>query len=57
MNGRKKVQSSRFDVSLAFANLFDETDQQIIDTSRQDLLEYCKLDTLMMMEYIKVSNK
>jgi len=57
MNGRKKVQSSRFDVSLAFANLLDETDQQIIDTTRPDLLEYCKLDTLMMMEYIKVSNK
>ena len=42
------------DASLAFANLLDEKNQQVIDTTRQNLLEYCKLDTLAMVEILKV---
>lgn len=43
--------------SLAFANLLNETDQQLVDKTRQNLLEYCKLDTLAMVEILKVLEK
>ena len=43
--------------SLAFANLLNETDQQQIDKTRKNLLEYCKLDTLAMVEILKVLEK
>jgi len=41
------------DASLAFENLLNETDQKVIDSTRKNLLEYCKLDTLAMVEIIK----
>ncbi|OQX77350.1 MAG: hypothetical protein B6D64_08410 [Bacteroidetes bacterium 4484_276] len=43
--------------SPAFADLIDETDEQKIDTIRQNLLEYCKLDTLAMVEILRVLGK
>jgi len=43
--------------SLAFENLLHETNQQIIDKIRKNLLDYCKLDTLAMVEILKVLEK
>jgi hypothetical protein len=43
--------------SLAFERLCEETDESVITKIRQDLLEYCKLDTLAMVEILKVSQK
>ena len=43
--------------SLAYANLLDEKDQQLIGKTWQNLLEYCKLDTLAMVELLKVLEK
>ena len=40
------------DASLAFENLIFETDQQSIAKTRQNLLDYCKLDTLAMVKII-----
>ncbi|MBI9037607.1 MAG: DUF2779 domain-containing protein [Bacteroidales bacterium] len=40
--------------SLAFANMLNETDQQQINKTRKNLLEYCKLDTLAMVEILRV---
>jgi len=45
------------DASLAFANLLDEKDQQVIDKTRHNLLEYCKLDTIAMVEVLMVMEK
>ena len=42
------------DASLAFIQLLHETDPIIIDQTRQNLLEYCKLDTLAMVEILNV---
>ena len=38
------------DASLAFENLYNKTNQNNINQVRKDLLEYCKLDTLAMVE-------
>uniref|UniRef100_UPI003217689E DUF2779 domain-containing protein n=1 Tax=uncultured Draconibacterium sp. TaxID=1573823 RepID=UPI003217689E len=43
--------------SLAFERLYSETDESIISKTRQDLLEYCKLDSLAMVEILKVLQK
>jgi hypothetical protein len=40
--------------SLAFERLYSETDENIIREVRKDLLAYCKLDTLAMVEILKV---
>ncbi len=40
--------------SLAFERLYFETDENVIQKIRKDLLEYCKLDTLAMEEILKV---
>ena len=40
--------------SMAFATLYDETDKTKIEQTRKDLLEYCKLDTLAMVEILNV---
>ena len=40
--------------SMSYENLYYETDQTIIDKTKQDLLEYCGLDTLAMVEILKV---
>jgi hypothetical protein len=40
--------------SHAYMSLFSETDRQKIDETRENLLEYCKLDTLAMVEILKV---
>jgi hypothetical protein len=40
--------------SHAFMSLFSETDPEKILTTRENLLEYCKLDTLAMAEILKV---
>ena len=42
------------DASLAFDSLYNETDQLKINQVRNDLLEYCGLDTFAMVEIIKV---
>jgi len=42
------------DASVAFANLLLETDPQTINKTRENLLEYCKLDTLAMVEILNV---
>jgi len=36
--------------SMSYENLYYETNQTIIDKTKQDLLEYCGLDTLAMVE-------
>lgn len=40
--------------SMAFTSLITETDPEKISTTRQNLLEYCKLDTMAMVEIMKV---
>ncbi|MCK9400921.1 MAG: DUF2779 domain-containing protein [Bacteroidales bacterium] len=40
--------------SMAFTSLFTEPDPDKIRTTRKNLLEYCKLDTLAMVEIVKV---
>ncbi|MCD4732008.1 MAG: DUF2779 domain-containing protein [Bacteroidales bacterium] len=45
------------DASIAFENILNEKDQNVIDKTRKNLLEYCKLDTLAMVEIIKVLEK
>ena len=42
--------------SLAFAYLYDETNTETIKKTRDDLLAYCKLDTLAMVEILKILN-
>lgn len=42
------------DASMAFESLYNETDKSNIEQTRKDLLEYCKLDTLAMVEIIEV---
>ena len=42
------------DASSSFMRLFDETDSETIQKTRTDLLEYCKLDTLAMVEILDV---
>jgi len=42
------------DASLAFEKLLHESDQNVINITRKHLLEYCKLDTLAMVEILKV---
>jgi len=42
------------DASLAFENLLNETNPMIIEETRKNLLEYCKLDTLAMVEILMV---
>jgi len=42
------------DASLAFENLLNETNQHMVNKTRQNLLAYCKLDTLAMVEILKV---
>jgi hypothetical protein len=43
--------------SLAFESLYIESDITIIEKIRRDLLEYCKMDTLAMVEILKVLQK
>lgn len=43
--------------SLAFERLYSETNESVITKIRKDLLEYCKLDTLAMVEILKVLQK
>ncbi|WP_340111011.1 DUF2779 domain-containing protein [Maribellus mangrovi] len=43
--------------SLAFEYLYTETNESVIAKTRTDLLEYCKLDTLAMVEILKVLQK
>ncbi len=40
--------------SMAFESLYNETDESITKQTRKDLLEYCKLDTLAMVEILNV---
>jgi hypothetical protein len=40
--------------SHAYMSLFSETDRQKITETRENLLEYCKLDTLAMVEIVNV---
>jgi hypothetical protein len=40
--------------SMAFTSLFSEPDPEKIRTIRDNLLEYCKLDTMAMLEILKV---
>ena len=40
--------------SHAYMSLVGETDQEKIRTTRENLLEYCKMDTLAMVEILKV---
>lgn len=44
------------DASLAFENLYNETDKTIINQTRKDLLDYCKLDTLAMVRILEKLN-
>jgi hypothetical protein len=39
--------------SSSFMRLFDETDPEIIDKTREDLLKYCELDTLAMVRILE----
>jgi hypothetical protein len=43
--------------SLAFERLYQEIDEFVIAKIRKDLFEYCKLDTLAMVEILKVLQK
>ena len=43
--------------SLSYENLYYEKDQAVIDKTKKDLLEYCQLDTLAMVEILKVLEK
>ena len=43
--------------SSSFMKLYDETDPEIIQKTREDLLRYCELDTLAMLEIINVLKK
>lgn len=43
--------------SIAFEGLYLETDQNKITNTRQNLLEYCKLDTLAMVKILEVLKK
>jgi hypothetical protein len=45
------------DASLAFVRLMKENDPAMINQTRQDLLKYCKMDTLAMVEILKVLNQ
>ena len=38
---------------VAFEGLLNEDDQNLIDKTRQDLIDYCELDTLSMVEILK----
>jgi hypothetical protein len=40
--------------SMAFTSLFTEPNPEKIKTTRENLLEYCKLDTMAMVEILKV---
>jgi hypothetical protein len=40
--------------SSSFMKLYDESDPEIIQKTREDILRYCELDTLAMVEIIKV---
>jgi predicted RecB family nuclease len=40
--------------SKAFAHLYYETDEDIINNTRQNLLRYCKMDTYAMVKLLKV---
>lgn len=39
--------------SSSFMKLYDEQDEEIINKTREDLLKYCELDTLAMVEIMK----
>lgn len=41
-------------VSIAFEKLYTESDNSKIEQTREDLLAYCKMDTLAMVEILKV---
>jgi len=43
--------------SLSFMKLFDEKDTEIIKKTRKDLLKYCELDTLAMVEILNTLNE
>lgn len=43
--------------SLAFRNLYHETDEAVIRSTRENLLAYCKLDTQAMVEILKVLSR
>ena len=43
--------------SMSYENLYYETDKDISDKTKKDLLEYCGLDTLAMVEILKVLEK
>jgi hypothetical protein len=43
--------------SMSYENLYYETDPSVIDKTKKDLLEYCGLDTLAMVEILKVLEK
>lgn len=45
------------DASLAFESLYNETHQTKINQTRKDLLKYCEMDTLAMVEILKVLKK
>ena len=45
------------DASLAFVILMKENDQDIINKTRKNLLEYCKMDTMAMVEILKAFQK
>jgi hypothetical protein len=42
--------------SFAFMSLYSETDSEKIRATRENLLEYCKQDTLAMVEIVRVIN-
>jgi hypothetical protein len=51
----KNLEINKGDIaSLAFERLYSETDDYIIQKTRKDLLAYCNLDTLAMVEILKV---
>ena len=37
---------------IAFESLLNESDKNVIDTTRKNLLEYCKMDTMAMVEIL-----
>jgi hypothetical protein len=38
--------------SSSFKKLLDETDPEVIDKTRKDLLKYCELDTFAMIKIL-----
>jgi hypothetical protein len=39
--------------SLTYLSLYNDSDPMLIQQKRKDLLEYCKLDSLAMVELLK----